>query len=261
MDVSISYLFKFLFGEASTIFTALSACNMNLGMLAIIMISFFSIPFIGLLLYWGTNRIARLNPWNLSPNQIFIALIATGGSLFFLELLAHPYLDRWIYNKHHKNLPFGGIFLEPSPQCISLSSPIALPRDEKETRKRIPSLTAASHPNLYLFVIETLRRDFINCRTAPHMMAFAEENMDFSSSFSNSNWTAASWFAIFHSDFPYNWRRCGTLGEEGVFRCKCSNNWDIRSESIPPQTSAISTWTGQFLEKRERSSIRWRNIA
>lgn len=206
MDASISYVFKFLFGRGfDHLLTALSACNMNLGMLAIILLALFSIPFIGLLLYWGTNRIARQNPWSLSPNQIVIALVATGGTLFFLELLAHPYLDRWIYNKHHKNFPFGAILLEPRPQCISLPVPIALPRDEKETRKQIPSLSASSRPNIYLFVIETLRRDFIDCRTAPHMTAFAEENMDFSSSYSNSNWTCLSWFAIFHSDFPYNW--------------------------------------------------------
>jgi glucan phosphoethanolaminetransferase (alkaline phosphatase superfamily) len=206
MDASISYIFKFLFGRGfDHLLTALLACNMNLGMLAIIVLALLCIPFIGLLLYWGTNRIARLNPWNLAPNQIVIALIATGGSLFFLELIAHPYLDRWIYNKHQKNLPFGITFLEPAPQCIRLPQSIAPPRDERETRKRIPALTADARPNIYLFVIETLRRDFVNDATAPYMTAFAKENTDFSYSYANGNWTALSWFAIFHSDFPYNW--------------------------------------------------------
>ncbi len=206
MDAPISYLFKFLFGHGfDHLMTALLSCNMNLGMLAIIVLTLLCIPFIGLLLYWGTNRIARLNPWSLAPNQIIAALIAAGGSLFFLELLAHPFLDRWIYNKHQKNFPLGVTFLAPTPQCISLSGLIAPPRDEKETRKRIPHLTAVARPNIYLFVIETLRRDFVNSVNAPHMTAFAEENTKFSSSYANANWTPCSWFAIFHSDFPYNW--------------------------------------------------------
>ncbi len=206
MDASVSYIFKFLFGRGfDHLFTAFSALNMNLGMVAIILLSLLCIPFCGLLLYWGTNRIARLNPWSLSPNQIVIAIMAAGGALFFLEALAHPYLDRWIYNKHHKSLPLGGTFFVPTPQCIRLAAPIAPPRDEKETRKRLPHLTAATRPNIYLFVIETLRRDFVNGETAPHMTAFAKENIDFESSYANGNWTPLSWFAIFHSDFPYNW--------------------------------------------------------
>jgi glucan phosphoethanolaminetransferase (alkaline phosphatase superfamily) len=216
MDASISYLFKFLFGHGfDHLMTALLACNMNLGMFAIVILSLLCIPFIGLLLYWGTNRIARLNPWNLAPNQILIALIATGSSLFFLELLVHPYLDRWIYNKHQKNLPFGATFLEPTPQCITLSDRIAPPRDEKETRKRIPSLSAPLKTNIYLFVIETLRRDFVNNDTAPNMTAFAEANTSFLSSYANANWTPLSWFAIFHSDFPYNWASLRDTWEEG----------------------------------------------
>lgn len=216
MDASISYIFKFLFGRGfDHLLTVLLACNMNLSMLATIVFSLLSIPFIGLLLYWGTNRIARLNPWSLSPNQIIIAILTTGGFLFFLEVLAHPYLDRWIYNKHHKNLPFGATFLTPSPQCISLQSPLARPRNEKETKKRMPHLTAAVRPNIYLFVIETLRRDFVNTDTAPNMTAFANENIDFSSSYANGNGTMLSWFAIFHSDFPYNWATMRDTWTEG----------------------------------------------
>jgi len=216
MDASISYLFKFLFGRGfDHLLTAFLALNMNFGMVAIIVLSLISIPFIGLLLYVGTNRIARLNPWSLSPNHIVIALITAGSSLFFLDLLARPYLDRWIYNKHLKSLPFGATFLTPSPQCITLPIALAPPRDEKETRKRMPHFTLHARPNIYLFVIETLRRDFLNEKTAPNLMSFARENTDFEISYANGNWTPLSWFAIFHSDFPYNWAAMRDSWQEG----------------------------------------------
>jgi hypothetical protein len=206
MDTSVSFVFKFLFGRGFDHFLiAFSTLSMNFGMIAIIILSIFCIPFLGVLLYWGTNRIARLNPWSLSPSQIATALVLAGGTLLFLELLAQPYLDRWIYNKHHKNLPLGATILAPSPQCIRLAHPISPPRGEEETRKRIPHLTASHRPNIYLFVIETLRRDFLDADTAPHLTSFARENIDFQSSFANANWTALSWFAIFHADYPYNW--------------------------------------------------------
>ena len=206
MDASISYLFKFLFGRGfEHLLTAFLALNMNLGMIAIIILSIVVIPFIGVLLYWATSHIAKMKPWSLSHNQIALAIIATGGSLLFLELLAHPYLDRLIYHKFQKTLPLGTTFLSPTPQCIHLPHPIANFRDEKETRKRMPYLMAQQKPNIYLFVIETLRRDFVDEKTAPNLTAFAQQHIDFPSSFANANWTPLSWFAIFHSDFPYDW--------------------------------------------------------
>ncbi len=206
MDASATYFFKFLFGRGfDHLVTAFLALNMNVGMILILVFGPLCIPFVGLLLYWGTNRIAKLNPWSLSPNQIILAIIVAGSSLLLLEVAVHPYLDRWIYNKHHKNLPLGGTFLKPDPQCISLPMPLKEPRDEKETKKRIPNLSVQELPNIYFFVIETLRRDFINEETAPILTQFGKENLDFPSSFANANWTPLSWFAIFHSDFPFHW--------------------------------------------------------
>ena len=206
MDSSVSYVFKFLFGEGiDHLLTAFLAMNLNFSMIAIILSSLVIIPCLGLLLYWATSRIAKLKPWNISHNQLILAIITTGGSLLFLEVLAHPYLDRLIYHKFQKTLPFGVTFLSPTPKCIQLPHPIASFRDEKETRKHLPHLSAKKKPNIYLFVVETFRRDFVNQETAPLLTAFAEENIDFPSSFANANWTPLSWFAIFQSDFPYDW--------------------------------------------------------
>lgn len=112
-------------------------------------------------------------------------------------------------------MPLGATLLVPSPQCIRLTHPIALPRDEKETRRLMPTLTASKRPNIYFFVIETLRRDFLDENTAPHLTSFARENIDFQSSFANANWTPLSWFAIFHSDYPYNWASMRDTWKEG----------------------------------------------
>ena len=66
-------------------------------------------------------------------------------------------------------------------------------------------ITTTKHPNIYIFVIETFRRDFINPHTAPNMCSFAEQNIAPDQTFSNANSSGLSWFSIFHSNFPYNW--------------------------------------------------------
>ncbi len=206
MDASITYIFKFLFGRGfdhlTTVFLAL---GMNMGMIATIVFVLVSIPFLGLLLYWGTSYIARLSPWKLSLQQIIAALAMTGASLCCLEVLVHQHLERPLYNKLHKGLPLGRAFYPPEPRCITLKEPRVRLKNEAHLREALPFLTAVDTPNIYFFVIETLRKDFVTEETAPHLMAFAKENLNISSSYANSNWTPLSWFSLFHSNLPFSW--------------------------------------------------------
>ncbi|MBI5272398.1 MAG: sulfatase-like hydrolase/transferase [Chlamydiia bacterium] len=216
LDAPVSYLFKFLFFRGMDhLLTALTALNMNMDMI-ILTISILSlIPMAGLLLYWITNRLAEAKPWLLSFNQITMALITTGISLFFLDLLAHPYLDRKSYNQCQKTLPFGATFLSPLPQYINLQQPLSSLYSEEESKKRLPPLQAKIKPNVYLFVVETLRRDFITEEIAPRLTQFALDHIDIPLSFANANWTALSWFAIFQSHLPYHWTTMRDTWTEG----------------------------------------------
>ncbi|HLB53080.1 MAG TPA: sulfatase-like hydrolase/transferase, partial [Chlamydiales bacterium] len=170
-----------------------------------IFLAIIAIPCFGVFLYWGTSRLARFMPWTLSQGQIALIIITIGGALLLLEILVHPYLDRSAYDKFQKTLPLGATFLSPTPRCIELTRPIASFRDENEIREKLPILKAKRLPNIYFFVIETFRKDFVNSETAPNLLAFAEKNINISSSFANANWTALSWFALFQSSFPYDW--------------------------------------------------------
>ena len=216
MDLTVLFLIKFLFGRGfEHLYTAMLAINLNLWMTALTIFTLLFVPFAGLLLYGATSHIAKWKPWRLAPKQVAFALVLTVGSLLCLDFFIQPYLDRFAYNKLHRHLPFGDTFFSPTPKCISLPQPIAKPRDEKEVRKQLPVLTAISKPNIYFFIIETLRRDYITEEIAPCLNAFAKKNIDFLSSFANANWTSLSWFAIFQSHFPYNWTAIRDTWKEG----------------------------------------------
>ncbi|MBM3184078.1 MAG: DUF229 domain-containing protein, partial [Chlamydiae bacterium] len=224
MDASIIYLFSFFLGGKGFdhIVTAFLALGLNIKMILLILLSLVGIPLIGVLLYLATSRLVKSIPWNLSLSQIVSALVATGISLILLELFTHPYLDRIIYNKLHKRLPFGDTFLAPPPSCVRLPEPLPRPRNEKEIK--LPNLKATSKPNIYLFVIETLRRDFITKETAPHLSFFEGKNISFQDSYANSNWTVLSWFSIFHSDLPMHWTYMRDTWEEGSIPLRLLKN-------------------------------------
>ncbi|MBS0626085.1 MAG: sulfatase-like hydrolase/transferase [Verrucomicrobia bacterium] len=212
MDTSFSYVYKFFFGSGlSHLLTAFLALNMNATMIGIIFSGIAAVPLIGIGFYWLTQAWIRHKPWSLSFKQMAIALAAIGISLFFLDLFAYPYLNRLAYNKYQKALPLGTTFISPASQSYPLlKAPL---KAEPTDLTVLPSATPL--PNIYFFIIETLRRDFIEPDIAPNMAAFGQENISFPHSYANANYTMLSWFALLHGGFPHRWTEARDQWKEG----------------------------------------------
>ncbi len=204
MDASIFYIFKFLFGSGiDHLIAGFQALNMNGSMIAMILVTILLIPVIGLGFHELTQKITQRKPLRISLKQITVAIGSIGAVLLLLDLLAQPFLNRNAYDKYQKTLPFGTTFLAPTSKHIQLCNPIAPFRDEKETLRNLPQATVSRLPNIYFFVIETFRRDFLDA--APNLLEFGRENIQFKQSFANANSTHLSWFSIFHADSPIYW--------------------------------------------------------
>ncbi len=204
MDASLGYIFNFLFGSGiNHLIAGFQALNMNWTMIILTVSTFLLMPILGLSFYWLTARIIKHKPLQLSLTQITSAIGAISALLFCLDLVCRPFLDRHMHSKYQRRLPLGTTFLTPIRKTLPLPTPLNMPRFEPET---ILSEKPQSHlSNIYFFVVETLRQDFINEETAPHLSAFGQENIQFNDSFANANATHLSWFALFHSDYPLHW--------------------------------------------------------
>ncbi len=208
MDVSLTYFFKFFFGCGLDHFrVAFSAMNMNSTMIAIIISAIILVPLLGIGFYWLTHKMSIKKPLMLTQKQILAGVAALSLILLTLDIIAKPYLSSGMYNKYKKTLPLGSTFLSPTLRHLSLPSTISHSRKENELQQILAqdSFLCPSRPNIYLFVVEALRCDFINSQTSPNISAFAEQNLAPSSAFSNANTTHLSWFSIFHSNYPFNW--------------------------------------------------------
>ncbi len=67
------------------------------------------------------------------------------------------------------------------------------------------NLEGAKKPNIFLFVAESLREDFLTPENAPALSSFRESNIAFPKAFAAGNATQQSWFSIFHSVYPFYW--------------------------------------------------------
>jgi hypothetical protein len=63
-----------------------------------------------------------------------------------------------------------------------------------------PGYAASPDTNLFLFIIETLRDDFVTPEIAPHLADFKRENISFDHAQAASNATHLSWYSILASD-------------------------------------------------------------
>ncbi|MBF8263444.1 MAG: Sulfatase protein [Parachlamydiales bacterium] len=208
IDTTLSYLIKFLFGysldHARVAFLAL---NLNRFMLGLIIGTILCVPLLGIGFYWLTHKVSIKRPLALSQKQIMGIVIFLSLSLLALDIMAKPYLNNSLYNKYSKTLPLGSTFIAPTLRRMPLPATVRHARNEDQIQTRLSesSFSADRKPNIYIFVIETLRRDFINSAIAPNMQKFADQNISPPTAYSNANATLLSWFAIFHSNFPYQW--------------------------------------------------------
>lgn len=202
MDTSIMYLLKFLITpDLLHIVRVFQALNMNASMIAIIALLILCFPTVSVLLDFGFFQMVRKKPLSLSFSQVMGILGATALCLVGADLYVHSSLTPFAYKQLQKTLPLGTTLFRPHALKRSLPQPIGRPQE----MIHLPSLTLKDKPNIYLFVIETLRKDFITEDIAPCLTRFGEENIQFAISSANANGTQYSWMSIFHALLPLHW--------------------------------------------------------
>lgn len=214
MDSSLSFLFNFFAGRGiAHLITVFQAINMNRSILLLIGAAILFLPLIGIGLYRITARMSYLP--KISSFQIVSMLVPVGLFLSCFDWFALAKMSHVLHAKYQKTLPLGTTLFPPKIPFFSMQEALSPPRDQNEILEIFEQCTIASKPNIYLFVIETLRKDFITQQIAPHLHAFGKENVQFPISCANANATQHSWFAIFHSLLPYHWTSFPKMWKQG----------------------------------------------
>lgn len=170
-------------------------------------ISFLFIPWVGWFFYRLTARITTKSPL-LIKQQTFVLLFSIiPTALLLWDVSIFRTIPPDAYTDFTKSLPWKHTFCHPQNLMISLPSTIKLPPSEEEIRSLMApfSQTLAHRPNIYLFMIESLREDIVTAQIAPHLSQFRDQNIHFPMAVSNGNGSHLSWFSTFHSQFPYYW--------------------------------------------------------
>ncbi len=206
MDAPLSHGINIFLGQGvGKLFLSLRAANINTPILLLIATALFSLPFIALWVERFTKRFTQKRPFHLSFSLVCKLAGVFFSFLLFFDLAITATLLPSFHNRYQHRLPWGTNLFSPHPLAsISFSSSLK----PIECHKLLPHYKKQTTPlpNIYLFIVESLRKDAIDAKTAPSLFSFQKENLALPLTYSSANFSPISWFSIFHSIFPFYWR-------------------------------------------------------
>lgn len=172
------------------------------------LISLFAIiPLIGVFLYLITKKISNLKKLETTFSPFIQTAICLPLCLILWDFTASPLINSDTYHQYINNLPWKTTWLKRQDLLVSFRKGLPSPTSEKEVLTKIANLNVIPEktPNIFLFIVESLREDFMTSQIAPNLFQFKNENLFSSKSFANANGTQISWFSLFHSEYPLYW--------------------------------------------------------
>ena len=208
LDISVfSAISLFVLNETfSNFLQLLSASGIPIWGWLLLLITFISLPFLGVILYRYTEKFTKKHPLPITFESSALCIFSLLAALFFWDFSASPLIHPNTYTAFRQSLPWKSTLLHP--QNITFQTPhFSNPPDEASISKEIlqTNFPLQTKPNIYLFIIESFRDDFITKEIAPHLYAFKQQALPIQTTLSNGNASHLSWFSIFHSQFALYW--------------------------------------------------------
>ncbi|MEI6242527.1 MAG: sulfatase-like hydrolase/transferase [Chlamydiota bacterium] len=215
LDVTFAFIFQLFFAEGPAHYLAtLRAINLHSFTAVIAIVAILSVPFVGGSLYYLCQKVSNRHSLFISNQTLGLLIIGTLSIVISLEHFGWPFLE-----KQEKKFPWTFPLLTHEKKSFIIPLTMQEPKNEKELSKLLESKNfhIAKKPNIYLFIVESFRKDAIQKKIAPHLFDFAKENLSFPFSIANATASQVSWFSIFHSSFPYHWNTYRKSRETGSF--------------------------------------------
>ncbi|MCH9631606.1 MAG: hypothetical protein S4CHLAM37_16300 [Chlamydiia bacterium] len=208
MDISMIEAFDVVFGADFANFIELLYLS-DIGISAWIGVFIVAIvfPILGIVLYRLSSNLAKKKPISFKQRYLFHSLIILPVLLLTIDLSLSSKVICTEFGKFKRALPWKGTFLNEKAESIKLAGPIKHKKDQALILGELDKqdIQKGFKPNIYLFVAESLREDFITPISAPNLSEFKSEGISSTVSLSNANGTNFSWFSIFHSQYPFYW--------------------------------------------------------
>jgi len=208
MDMSIWFILDFVSQESlKNIIEMFYASNISLWNWALGIGLAITLFFLGMLFFRITTRFSKKIPFFFSYRLFLVYLSALPLFLFLGDMAILSSFSPSTFQKYLLALPWKTTISSLSYPILNVS---LLPHESNKEKKLLTQLetldlSSQITPDIFLFVVESLREDFINSSIAPYLDQFKKQNISFEQAIANANATQISWFSLFYSKLPFYW--------------------------------------------------------
>lgn len=206
MDMTFWFALNFITQESyDNFFELLLASNVSLVVWAFAAVGGIVLLMSGIFLYRITHQLTKKRLLFVPfPMQVAVLVVL---SIFLIswDIGVRKHVSKAFFDRYQKTLPWKTTFFPHKAIYLSLAKGLPEPVGGEELMRKLDSraFSLAHKPDIYLFVAESLREDYINDEYAPFLSQFKKANVKFDMALSNANATHLSWFSLFHSRFPF----------------------------------------------------------
>ncbi|MGH2612962.1 MAG: sulfatase-like hydrolase/transferase, partial [Rhabdochlamydiaceae bacterium] len=162
---------------------------------------------VGIFLFHIADRFSAKKPFYFSYAGVFFFTLSVMGTLILFDYHISPMGAAKADRDFLKTLPWKTTLFTKAYPKWHLNVSLAAKPSESWYQKKLEALEVKPlhKPNIYLFIAESIRDDFITPETAPTLSQFRHEQLSFPYAISGANATHLSWFSIFHGVYPFSW--------------------------------------------------------
>lgn len=164
------------------------------------------IPLLGIVFFRFTHKLAQKRPVYFSSSVVGVSLFSVVIFLSMYDMKTSQIAIPSQVRHFSYALPWKTTLFPTAPNRLDVGH-LARKSPENQYCSYLESihLKPVKKPNIFLFVTESLREDYINPDVAPALSSFRKDNIAFPHALSGANATHLSWFSIFHSVYPFHW--------------------------------------------------------
>lgn len=170
------------------------------------------LPAAALSLYTLTARYSKIRDRDLRFRPVLRALCVLPFFLLAVDVAFLPHVTKKEYIRFAAALPLKSTILPYPSEQVPLEKKLKRPAIHTDTvfQKK------ENLPNIYIWVVESLREDYVTEKTAPNVVFFREENVSLPFTVSGGNGTQLSWYSIFHGNSALHWAESRGKTEDGA---------------------------------------------
>jgi glucan phosphoethanolaminetransferase (alkaline phosphatase superfamily) len=208
MDLSVWYWIGAVFQETFENFIEmLYATNMKLLSWFLAFLTAGIVVVLSTFLFYFMNHLSNKKPFFCSSKKMFGMVLLSALCLVSLDLVLYTMVGLDFSSEYAKALPWKRTMIASDENILVVDGFLNRADTGLPSLAQVDSnlLSLEKKPDLFLFVVESLREDFLTKDVTPTLFAFKQENYPFEKALSSANGTQLSWFSLFYSMYPFYW--------------------------------------------------------